>query len=180
MKRRRFSTRAPGRSGDRAYGKGNGGARRASLFVRCVLRPRAGGPEGDAPARAADEGEQVVDIGRAHLGFDARDGGGEIGARTEEDAEGGAERTQALAVEAGAAQPDAVEAAHGVRAVDDREGRQVTRGAREPAHDDEPPDPAVLVHDAVAGHEGLSSTTTCPPRVAPVAMMTPFPSLQLW
>src|SRR5439155_1615602 len=25
-----------------------------------------------------------------------------------------------------------------------------------------------------------SSTTTCPPSVAPVAMMTPFPSLQLW
>src|SRR3989441_751604 len=137
MKRRRFSTRAPGRSGNRAYGKGNGGARRASLFVRFVLRPRAGGPEGDAPARAADEGEQVVDVGRAHLGLDARDGGREVRARVEEDAERGRERAHAFAVEAGAAQPHAVEAAHGVRAVDDREGRQVARGAREPAHDDE-------------------------------------------
>src|SRR2546426_11338314 len=128
MKRRRFSTRAPRGSGDRAYGKGHGGARRASLVVRRVLRPRAGGPEGDAAARAADEGEQVVDVGRAHLGLDARDRGGAIGARAEEDAEGGGERAQALAVEAGAAQPDAVEAAHGVRAVDDREGGQITRG----------------------------------------------------
>src|SRR5438067_353690 len=54
-----------------------------------------------------------------------------------------------------ASRPDAVQSAHGVRAVDDREGRQVARGAREPAHDDEPPDSAVLVHDAVAGDEGL-------------------------
>src|SRR5438093_12687269 len=155
MKRRRFSTRAPWLSGDRAYGKGHGGARRASLVVRRVLRPRAGGPEGDAPARAADEGEQVVDVGRAHLGLDARDGGGEIGARTEEDAEGGAERAQAPAVEARTAQPHAVQPAHGVRVVDDREGRQVARGAREPAHDDEPPDAAMLMHDTVPGDEGL-------------------------
>src|SRR5438046_6330439 len=140
MKRRRFSTRAPGASGGRAYGKGHGGARRASLVVRRVLRPRAGGPEGDAPARAADEGEQVVDVGRAHLGLDAGDRGREVRARAEEDAEGGGERAYALAVEAGAPQPDAVEAAHRVRAVDDRKGRQIARGAREPAHDDQPPD----------------------------------------
>src|SRR6266446_4050880 len=151
MKRRRFSTQAPWLSGDRAYGKANGGARRASLVVCRVLRPRAGRPEGDAPARAADEGEQVVDVGRAHLGLDAGYRGREVRARVEEDAEGGGERAQALAVEAGTAQPDAVQSPHGMRAVDDREGRQVTRGAREPAHDDEPPDPAVLVHDAVAG-----------------------------
>src|SRR3989475_12347833 len=118
MKRRRFSTRAPGENAARAYGKGRGRARRTSR----VLRPRAHGPEGDAAARAADEGEEMVDVGRAHLGLDARDRRGEIGARAEEDAEGGGERAHALAVEAGAAQPDAVEAAHGVRAVDDREG----------------------------------------------------------
>src|SRR5919197_6040403 len=139
MKRRRFSTRGPGASGNEAYGKGRGGARRASLLVGGVLR-RAGGPEGDAPARAADEGEEVVDVGRAHLRLDARDRSGEVGARVEEDAEGRRERAHAVAVEAGAAEPDAVQAAHGVRAVDDREGRQVARGARQPAHDGEPPD----------------------------------------
>src|SRR2546422_10300926 len=113
MKRRRFSTQAPWLSGDRAYGKGHGGARRASLVVRRVLRPRTGRPEGDAPARAADEGEELVNVGRAHLGLDARDRGREVRTRVEEDAERGRERAHAFGVEAGAARPHAVEAPHG-------------------------------------------------------------------
>src|SRR2546428_13340102 len=114
MKRRRFSTRAPGGNAARAYGKGRGQARRTSAVVLGVVRPGAGGPEGDPAPRAADEGQEMVDVGRAHLGLDTRDRRGEIGARAEEDAEGGGERADALAVEAGAAQPDAVQPAHGM------------------------------------------------------------------
>src|SRR5439155_20955017 len=145
MKRRRFSTRAPRGNAARAYGKGRGRARRTSRVLRRVLPPRAHGPEGDAAARAADEGEEMVDVGRAHLRLDPRHRGRDVGAHAEEYAEGARQRPHALAVEAGAAQPDAVQTAHRVRAVDEREGRQVARGAREPAHDDEPPDAAVLV-----------------------------------
>jgi len=47
----------------------------------------------------------MVDVGRAHLGLDARDRGREVRARVEEDAERGRERAHAFAVEAGAAQP---------------------------------------------------------------------------
>jgi hypothetical protein len=52
-----------------------------------------------------------------------------------------------------AAEPDAVDAAHRVRAVHYRERRHVARRARQAAHDRQAADAHVLVHDAVPRDE---------------------------
>src|SRR5262249_57952882 len=54
-----------------------------------------------------------------------------------------------------ASQPDAIQTADGVGAIHDGERRHVAAGAREPTQDGQSPDPHVLVHDAVPGHERL-------------------------
>src|SRR5262249_14605258 len=125
-----------------------------SLVVVAVLRSFSEtGTERDPPSGRADEGDQLVDIDRAHLRLDARERELQVRPDAEEDAEGRRERAHPLAVESGATEPDAVEAADGVREVDDRERGQVARGAREAAHHHQAPDPAVLMDDAVARDE---------------------------
>src|SRR5262245_5060221 len=108
MKRRRSSI-ADRR---RAYGKASGRARRSSVGV--VVFGGAGAARrapGNAAAAAADEGEEVLDVGRVHFRLDARRREREVDPLAKEEAEGGGERADALAVEARAAEPDAVQAA---------------------------------------------------------------------
>src|SRR5213593_2046493 len=106
MKRRRFSTGTPGGGPRRAYEKPPARARRASRVVPHPIRQGARRAERHAAAGGADEGEQMIDVGRADLGLDAGDGGTEVGADPEEDAKGGGERSDPLGVEAGPREPD--------------------------------------------------------------------------
>src|SRR5262249_38312263 len=149
----RFSTAPPGGNVERMATT----PRAQDVTLRFVLllvawAARAGR---DAAARAPDECEEVLDIRRAHLVREARDRVGEVRPRPEEDAERDRQGAYALTVEARAAEPDSIEPAHDVRLVADRERRHVARRAREPAHDREPPDPAMLMDDAVTGDERL-------------------------
>src|SRR5262245_16784968 len=109
MKRRWVSTRSPGCRG--AYGKVSEGARRAgrSLLVIRLVDPRAAQRAvRHPPFRRTDEGQQVVDVGRANLRLDPRHRSAQVGPDPEQDAVGLRERSDALAIEACAAQPDAV------------------------------------------------------------------------
>src|SRR5881397_1472228 len=106
MKRRRFSTGAPGGGPQRAYEKDAPRARRASRVVPGPIRQRARRAEGDPPDRGADEREQVIDVGRANLGLDAGDGCAEVRPDPEENAKGAGECPDAIGVETGPREPD--------------------------------------------------------------------------
>src|SRR2546426_6175747 len=135
----------------------SGGTMPATTGSRLILRPLCPRPRGrrHAPHRRSHERQEVVDVGRADLGLHLRECRAHVGRHAEEHAERRGECPDAGGVEARAAEPDAVQPAHGMGPVHDGEWWDVAARARKAAHDREPPDPAVLVDDAVPRDEGL-------------------------
>src|SRR5262245_21328895 len=77
----------------------------------------------------------------------------QIAARAKENGEGALNGADLLGVHPGAAQPDAVDAAHRVGEVHDAVRWNVATATRQTAQQGEAADAYILVHDAVAGHE---------------------------
>src|SRR5262249_13627127 len=120
----------------------------SSLVDRLLVEASLTRPHGDAPPGGPDECQQLVDVGRSHLGLDPRDRLAQVEPGAEQDAERGQQRADAGGVESAAPQPHPVEPAYRVRAIHDAEGRNVPAGAREAAQDRETSDAHGLVHHA--------------------------------
>src|SRR5262249_16004147 len=119
--------------------------------------------------RRADKVDQVPHLRRTFPGGDGVEGMSEVLRPPKEDEEGVLELANLRGAEAGAAQPNAIDGTHRMRAIHDAEGGDVAAGGTQAAQQRQPADTHELMNDAVAGHKCLIpnlhvSTQRCPGR----------------